>query len=110
MKKITQKEYDKFVSSRLYSEGFSRTERDVIRSVFFSDLRDLEPGERSTFFNAVAPGISEDELKKRLAELRDPGSPISKGLKIPLYKYPERIDKLEKIMMEALEGNKEPWF
>ncbi len=110
MNKITQKEYDKFVETRLYSEGFSNIERKVLRSVFVSDLEDVDPSERNALFSNAIPGISEDELKKRLAELRDQSSPLSRGLRIPFYKYPEKIDKLEKIMREALEGNKEPWF
>ncbi|OGN09102.1 MAG: hypothetical protein A3J46_05100 [Candidatus Yanofskybacteria bacterium RIFCSPHIGHO2_02_FULL_41_11] len=110
MKKITQKEFDKFVIPRLYFEGFSKTEREVVRSVFFSDLEDVESGERSTLFNTAVPGISEDELKKRFNGLRNPSSPLSKGLKLPLYKYPDKLNKLEEIMNKALEGNKEPWF
>lgn len=109
MKKITQKEFTKFVESRLYSEGFSKTERDSLKSAFFSDLQDAEPGESGVFISAV-PGISPEEFKKRIADLRDQSSPLSKGLKFPFYKYPDRLDKLEKIMTEALEGDKEPWF
>jgi hypothetical protein len=110
MNKITQKEYDSFVQQRLYSEGFSKDEREVIRSVFTPDLEDAEPGESGGLFSAAVPGISGDEIKRRMEELRDGNSPLSKGLKIPFYRYPDKLNKLEKILGEALKGSKEPWL
>ncbi|MEX0877805.1 MAG: hypothetical protein WDZ40_03020 [Candidatus Spechtbacterales bacterium] len=110
MKKITKKEYKKFVVPKLYQERFTKEQRQSVDSAFFSDLQDKEHGEVGNFLSPTVPGISEDELTKRLEELRDPDSHISKGLKYPLYKYPEKLDKLEEIMREALEENKEGWF
>jgi len=110
MKKITKREYKKFVEPSLRNERFSRVEREAIESVFMSDLQDMEQDERRSWFSPAVPGISENELNKRLKELRSSDSSISKALKYPLYKYPEKIDKLEEIMREALEGNKEPLF
>ena len=110
MQKITQKEYDRFIEPRLLSEGFSKLERDVIRSAFLSDLEDLTSSERNTFFYTAIPGIDGEELKKRMEDLRNPNSALARGLKVPLYKYPDKLEKLEKIMQEALDGNKEPWL
>ena len=110
MKKITKKEYQKFIVPKLYQERFTKEQRQSVDSAFFSDLHDKEHGEEGSFLNPVVPGISEDELTKIFEELRDPNSHISKGSKYPLYKYPEKLDKLEEIMREALEENKEGWL
>ncbi|MDX1608027.1 MAG: hypothetical protein R3251_02360 [Candidatus Spechtbacterales bacterium] len=109
-KKVTKKEYRQFIEPKLRREGFTRKQRRAIKSVFMSDLEDAARHERKTFFNAAKPGISPQELKNRMEKLRDEYSDLSKSMKYPLYKYPEKLDKLEEIMKEALEENKERWL
>lgn len=110
-KKVTKREFDNYVQEQLLSNGFSRAERDAVQDAFFSDIEDAEQGERSTFLHDAVPGVSEDELKRRMELLRDPHSPISKNSKYPLHKYPAKLDVVEKVMKEALEGSKERhWF
>ena len=109
-KKITKKEYKQFIEPKLRREGFTRKQRRAVRSIFMSDLEDTARHERRTFFNPAKPGISPDELKSRMEQLRDEHSDLSKSMKYSLYKYPDKLDKLEEVMREALEENKERWF
>lgn len=111
IKKITQKEWNRFVEPQLVTNGFSRQEREALRSAFFHDLKDVDYGERQTFFSNPVPGITEEELKVTMEALRDKNSDLSKSMDVRLYNYPERLDLVEKILKEALEGDKEPrWF
>lgn len=110
MEKITQKEWDKYVVLMLDGEGFTRDEIDALSSAFSADLKDTEEGEISGFFSTPIPGIGPEELKARMAELRDPSSNLSKGLKVEFWKYPDRLDKAEEILTEALRGDKEGLF
>lgn len=109
-KKITQKEFDKYVRRQLHAEGFLKREIDMLSSAFSADLQDKEHGDRGGLFSKPVAGVSAEELEKRMAELRDPSSPLSKSLKYPLHKYPDKLDKVEEIMRKALEDNKEPLF
>lgn len=110
-KKVTKREFDNYVQEQLLSQGFTRAERDAVQDAFFSDLEDSEQNERKSFLHDVVPGVSQEELKRRMELLRDPYSPISKNSKYPLHKYPAKLDVVEKVMNEALEGDKERrWF
>lgn len=110
MKKITKREFKKFVVPKMHSENFTKMQREAVKSAFFSDLQDKEYGGSSGLFGSPSPGISEEELEQKLEELRDPSSPLSKGLKYSFHKHPEKIDKLEEIMREAIDGDKGGWF
>lgn len=111
IKKITQKEWDRFVESQLVANGFTRQEREALRSAFSHDLKDVDYGEPQPFFSQPIPGITAEELKITMEALRDRNSDLSKSMDIRLYNSSERLDLVEKILKEALEGNKEPrWF
>ena len=103
MPKITEREWRKYVEQEMYRLGFTLKERQAIRAAFEGDLHDAEYGEKASFFEHVKPGISEEELKATMNELRDKNSVISRGLKIQLDE--EKIDSLEKILRVAVTKN-----
>lgn len=108
--KITEKEWKQYVEQQMVHHGFTQRERDVVRSAFDSDLHDVEYGEQAPFLGLgqVRPGITADELKNTMNGLKDAHSALSKGAKLHLS--PERIEKLEGILHEALIENKERLF
>lgn len=106
--KITQKEWRQFVEQRLANNSFSRMERDAIRSCFHNSLQDVDYGERRPFFGQPQPGITAEEVKDIMSSLRDRNSDLSRSMKVRLS--PEKLDKLEEILNEALKENKEHWF
>ena len=110
-KKITEKEWNHFVEPQLVANNFTRQEREVLRGAFFHDLRDIDYGEHQPFFGKPVPGITTEELKVTMEALRNKNSDLSKSMDVRLYDYPEKLDVVEKILKEALEGNKESsWF
>jgi len=102
--KITPKEWRRYVVQQMHSKGFSTNERNVVSAAFNSDLNDAERGESSSFFGSVTPGISENELKTIMDELRNPNSVTNKGAKLNLSD--NKLNKLEAILHEALIENK----
>lgn len=111
--RITQKEYQQYIEQQMVANGFSRKERNTVRAAFDASLHHedwQEYAERvgSFFGQAQRPGITESELEETMSELRDPHSPLSQSVKVPVRK--DKIDKLEEIMHEALEENKERLF
>ena len=106
--KITQKEWGQYVENQMYHHGFTQAQRDQIGAAFAGDIRDTESGETAGFLGHVRPGITADELKNTMAMLRDESSDFSRSMKFRLR--PEKLDKLEKILHEALIANKESLF
>ena len=106
--KITQKEWKQYVENQMYHHGFTQHERDQVRAAFGDHVNDVEHGETAGFFGHVRPGITADELASTMATLRDERSAFSKSMKVRLH--PEKIDKLEGILHEALIENKESFF
>ena len=110
-KKITVKEFEGYVDQQMVSRRITEVERNAIKSAFSSDLKDVDIEERRPFMGKPALGVTEKEVVERMAELRDPHSVISKNSKARLYEHPARLDEIEKILREALEGDKESrWF
>lgn len=110
-KKITMKEWNNFVEVRMDSEGFTRNEREAVKSAFSAHLRDTDAEDKRPFMGDPIPGISKKELDETMTALRDRHSDVSRGLDVRLHEHPERLDRVEKILNEALEGNKESrWF
>lgn len=111
LEKITQKEWDSYVDQRMYSEGFTRAEREAFRAAFSAHLKDVDIEDKRPFMSQPVPGITKKELDETMMALRDPHSDLSKGLDVRLYEHPQRLDAFEKIANEALKGNKESrWF
>ena len=104
-KKITQKEW-KFVQSQLEVRGLNRHEIEAVDGVFFDDLHDVDFGEHQPLFGKPIPGVTASEAKEKIEELRNPYSPTSKSLKTPLH--PSKLDIVEQVIKEAIEGDKEP--
>ena len=110
-KKITVKEFEGYVDQQMVSRRITEFERNAIKSAFSSDLKDVDVEERRPFMGKPTPGITEKELNETMSALRDPHSVISKNSKARLHEHPARLDEIEKILKEALEGDKESrWF
>jgi hypothetical protein len=107
-KKITSKEWRQYVEGQLHHHGFSQAERDVVRSVFDSHLKDSDQGEAKPFFGQPEHKISGHELNSTMEALKDKHSTLSNGLKIHLSD--EKLEKLHGVLNEALEKNKERLF
>ena len=107
--RITKKEYKDWVEGQLISSGFTPKQRMEVLGVCgwaFEHEDWKEHSERlGTFLGTTQPGITKEELGTIVEELKDADSPLSKSLKIPIRK--DQVDKLEELMHEALEGNKE---
>lgn len=107
--RITKKEYKDWVEGQLISSGFTAKQRREIEGVTnwtFEHEDWREHAERvGTFLGTAQPGMTKEELEVVIKELGDANSSLSKSLKIPIRK--DQVDKLEEIMHEALEGNKE---
>jgi len=107
-KKVTPKEWRQFVEQGMVSGGFTRKERETVRSVFYDPLHDVDYGEKKPFLGQPQPGITAKETEEGLAVLRGKISEVSKGLKTKVD--PGKVDKLEGMLHEAVENNKERWF
>lgn len=110
-KKITQKEWDNYIKPQLYSSGFTTQEREAVDRAFDQHLRDSDVEDKRPLFGEAPKGVSEKELEETMAELRDKNSVINKDSQVRLHEHPQRLDELEKILREALKGDKESrWF
>ena len=107
-KKVTQKEWRQFIEQGMVSSGFTRKERDTVRSVFHDPLHDVDYGEKKPFLGQPQPGITQPEAEEGMNALRGKVSEISRGLKTKVD--PTKLDKLEGMLHEAIDKNKERWF
>lgn len=105
--KITEEEWKKFVETQLETRGLNRLEREAIKGAFFDDLTDVDYGEHQPLFGKPVRGITSEEVKKTMEQLRNPYSPKSKSLKTQVHDT--KLDVVEKVMDEALKGNKGSW-
>ncbi len=103
--KITQKEWDQYVEPQMEARGLNRVEREALKGAFYDDLHDVDYGEHQPIFGKPVPHITEDELKTKMEQLRNPYSPVSKSLKTQVH--PSKLDVAEEVLKEAIKGGKE---
>ena len=109
--KITIKEWMDFIDKRMYQEGFTRNEREAVKAAFSSSLKDVDKEDKRPLFGNPVPGINVKEGAETMKDLRDRNSDLSRGLDVRLYEQPHKLDVLEKILNEALKGDKQSgWF
>jgi len=105
--KITPKEWDHFVDNQLEVRGLDRRERETLKSAFYKDLTDVDYGEHQPIFGHAEKGITPKELEETMKDLRNPYSDVSKGLKMKIHET--KLDVAEKVLQEALKGQKSGW-
>src|SRR3989344_846047 len=102
--KITEQEWKKYVESQMVARGLNHNEIETLRGAFYDDLHDIDYGEHQPLFGKSTPGITPDELKKKMEDLRNPYSPVSKSLKTNLHS--SKLDIAEEVLTEAMKGEK----
>lgn len=105
-KKVTTKEFHDFVEQQLVHD-LTRDEREAVKSAFKSSLEDVDFEEQRPFLGHPQAGLTQKEIDEGLAALRDRNSDFNKDSVAQIWKHPAKLDRVEQVLREAYEGNKE---